>query len=191
MAKCRGPATTLCDHPATRHLRHRRGGDGLRAAMNQSKQEVVRDAGGRWREDAPWAMIGMSSPEWSRYMREELSVEEDVQESTAPWSSGWSSGSRACPTAPGGRRGRQDAAPRWPLALASSANRQIIDFALDAASLAGDFAPRSPPRRWSAASPPPTCTSRRPGGSRSWLIAASRSRIRATACARPRPPAWR
>ena len=28
---------------------------------------------------------------------------------------------------------------RWPLALASSANREIIDFALDAAGLAGDF----------------------------------------------------
>src|ERR1700751_105671 len=30
---------------------------------NQSKREVVRERGGHWREDAPTAMIGMSSPE--------------------------------------------------------------------------------------------------------------------------------
>ena len=35
---------------------------------NQAKEELVREAGGRWREDAPRAMMGMSSTEWSAYM---------------------------------------------------------------------------------------------------------------------------
>ena len=41
---------------------------------NCAKQEVVEASGGHWREDAPKAMIGMSSPEWSAYIRDELGV---------------------------------------------------------------------------------------------------------------------
>jgi HAD superfamily hydrolase (TIGR01509 family) len=75
---------------------------------NQSKQEVVRETGGHWREDAPHAMMGMSS-------REHL------------------------PLLPGAVDLVHTLQRRWPLAVASSANREIIDFALDAAGLAGDF----------------------------------------------------
>jgi beta-phosphoglucomutase-like phosphatase (HAD superfamily) len=39
---------------------------------NGAKEEVVLATGGHWREDAPKAMIGMSSPEWSRYMHDQL-----------------------------------------------------------------------------------------------------------------------
>src|SRR5450759_4488012 len=42
---------------------------------NAAKEAFVRDAGGRWREDAPRAMMGMSSPEWSAYIREQLGVD--------------------------------------------------------------------------------------------------------------------
>src|SRR5947209_928655 len=34
---------------------------------NEAKHELVQQAGGRWREDAPQAMMGMSAPEWSAY----------------------------------------------------------------------------------------------------------------------------
>ena len=34
----------------------------------------MRSTGGRWREDAPHAMMGMSSPEWAAYLRDELGV---------------------------------------------------------------------------------------------------------------------
>jgi beta-phosphoglucomutase-like phosphatase (HAD superfamily) len=41
---------------------------------NVAKEAVTRDAGGRWREEAQREMMGMSAPEWSRYMRDELRV---------------------------------------------------------------------------------------------------------------------
>jgi HAD superfamily hydrolase (TIGR01509 family) len=107
---------------------------------NQSKQELVRDAGGRWREDAPQAMMGMSSPEWSRYMRDELGVPEDAQEINRAVVERMEQHLREhLPLLPGAVEVVRTLHRRWPLALASSANREIIDFALDAAGLAGDF----------------------------------------------------
>src|SRR5437588_13120498 len=47
---------------------------------NQAKEAFVRATGGRWREDAPRAMMGMSSPEWSAYLRDELGVNRDLDE---------------------------------------------------------------------------------------------------------------
>ena len=40
----------------------------------QSKEAFVRATGGRWRDDAPRDMLGMSSTEWSRYMHDALDV---------------------------------------------------------------------------------------------------------------------
>ena len=37
---------------------------------NEAKHALVRDAGGRWRDDAPRAMMGMSSPEWAAYLHD-------------------------------------------------------------------------------------------------------------------------
>ena len=47
---------------------------------NRAKEEYVRAMGGHWREDAPEAMIGMSSPEWSAYIRDELEVDRPTTE---------------------------------------------------------------------------------------------------------------
>ena len=41
---------------------------------NRAKEALVHDAGGTWREEAPHDMMGMSSPEWSVYMHDELGV---------------------------------------------------------------------------------------------------------------------
>jgi HAD superfamily hydrolase (TIGR01509 family) len=107
---------------------------------NQSKREVIRDAGGHWREDAPQAMMGMSSPEWSRYMRDELGVDLDVQEINRAVVDRMQQHLREhLPLLPGAVETVHALHRRWPLALASSANREIIDFALDAAGIAGDF----------------------------------------------------
>jgi HAD superfamily hydrolase (TIGR01509 family) len=107
---------------------------------NQSKQEVVRDAGGHWRDDAPRAMMGMSSPEWSRYMHDELGIDEDVHEINRAVVERMEQHLREhLPLLPGAVEVVRTLHLRWPLALASSANREIIDFALDAAGLAGDF----------------------------------------------------
>jgi beta-phosphoglucomutase-like phosphatase (HAD superfamily) len=41
----------------------------------EARRDLVRSRGGRWLPDAQTAMMGMSSPEWSRYMRDELGVD--------------------------------------------------------------------------------------------------------------------
>src|SRR3712207_6625421 len=41
---------------------------------NAAKEQLVRETGGRWREAAPRRMMGMSAPEWSAYLRDELGV---------------------------------------------------------------------------------------------------------------------
>lgn len=46
---------------------------------NEAKEAFVREAGGRWREDAPAVMMGMSSPEWSAYLHDELGVPMDAE----------------------------------------------------------------------------------------------------------------
>jgi HAD superfamily hydrolase (TIGR01509 family) len=107
---------------------------------DQVRQELVRDGGGRWRADAQAAMMGMSSPEWSRYMAEELGLpmtpaaisEETVDRVIARYA-------RELPLVDGAVEVVQALARRWPLALASSANRPVIDFVLDRSGLAASF----------------------------------------------------
>lgn len=107
---------------------------------NQSKQELVREAGGRWREDAPRAMMGMSSREWSVYMRDELAVDMDAADINRAVVDRMEQHYREhLPLLPGAVDVVRTLHRRWPLALASSANRELIDFALDAAALAGEF----------------------------------------------------
>ena len=41
---------------------------------DEVRQGLVRERGGRWTPRAHVAMMGMSSPEWSRYMAEQLGL---------------------------------------------------------------------------------------------------------------------
>ena len=47
---------------------------------NRAKEQLTRCSGGCWHEDAPIVMLGMSSPEWARYLYDELAVPLDPQE---------------------------------------------------------------------------------------------------------------
>jgi beta-phosphoglucomutase-like phosphatase (HAD superfamily) len=38
------------------------------------REQLVRERNGRWHDGAQAAMMGMSSPEWSRYMHDELGL---------------------------------------------------------------------------------------------------------------------
>ncbi len=104
------------------------------------RQELVRERGGRWSADAQAAMMGMSSPEWSRYMAEELGLpmtpatisEETVERVIARYA-------RELPLVDGAVEVVEALAGRWPLGLASSANRPVIDFVLDRSGMAGCF----------------------------------------------------
>ena len=39
-----------------------------------AKREVVERTGGHWRAEATRTMMGMSAPEWSRYLHDQLDV---------------------------------------------------------------------------------------------------------------------
>ena len=44
------------------------------------REQLVRERNGRWHDGAQAAMMGMSSPEWSRYMHDELGLPESPAE---------------------------------------------------------------------------------------------------------------
>jgi HAD superfamily hydrolase (TIGR01509 family) len=108
---------------------------------NEAKAQLVRMAGGRWRDDAATAMMGMSSPEWSAYMRDELGVPRDAaainSEVVGLMEQGYA---RELPLLPGAREAVAALAQHWPLGLASSSNREIIDLVLELAGFDGAFA---------------------------------------------------
>ncbi|HEY3727700.1 MAG TPA: HAD family phosphatase [Solirubrobacteraceae bacterium] len=107
---------------------------------NQAKEAVVREAGGRWRDDAPRAMMGMSSPEWSSYMRDSLGVDRDPEAiNLAVVGRIERLYRRSLPLLPGAVDAVRALETRWPLGLASSSNREIIDLVLEISGLADAF----------------------------------------------------
>ena len=104
------------------------------------REQLVTERGGRWVPEAQAVMMGMSSPEWSRYLAEELSVpmtpeainREVVERISARYAA-------ALPLHDGAVEVVQALAERWPLGLASSSNRPVIDLVLELAGLAGCF----------------------------------------------------
>jgi HAD superfamily hydrolase (TIGR01509 family) len=104
------------------------------------REDLVRERGGRWHGDAQADMMGMSSPEWSRYMRERLGLEQPPEEISAEVVRRMEARYRErLPLLPGAHDAVERLAARWPLALASSSNRPLIDLALEIGRLAGFF----------------------------------------------------
>jgi HAD superfamily hydrolase (TIGR01509 family) len=107
---------------------------------DDARRELARETGGTWREDAQRAMMGMSSAEWSRYMHEELGVPLSAKEISARVVERVENLYRErLPLIRGAREAVVSLAAHWPLAIASSANRSIIDLVLELAGLAGCF----------------------------------------------------
>src|SRR4051812_40733466 len=101
---------------------------------NEAKRALVGDAGGTWRDDAPLVMMGMSSPEWSAYLRDELGVAMAVEQISREVVRRMEDGYRErLPLLPGAEDAVRALAARWPLGLASSSNREIIDLVLELA----------------------------------------------------------
>lgn len=107
---------------------------------DEARRQFVVERGGRWHDRAQREMMGMSSPEWSRYVHDELGVdlpplrisEEVVRRLEALYRD-------HLPLMPGAREAVERLAARWPLALASSSNRELIDLVLGISELASHF----------------------------------------------------
>jgi HAD superfamily hydrolase (TIGR01509 family) len=99
---------------------------------NEAKEALVREAGGTWREEAPRVMMGMSSPEWSAYLRDDLGVQRDLDaindDVVRRMHESYEDG---LPLLPGALDAVRALAAQRPLGLASSSNREIIDVFLE------------------------------------------------------------
>jgi HAD superfamily hydrolase (TIGR01509 family) len=85
-------------------------------------------------------MMGMSSPEWSRYMHDVIGLPESPEEINAEVVRRLERRYREhLPVIPGAREAVERLAERWPLALASSSNRELIDLALPLMGIADRF----------------------------------------------------
>jgi HAD superfamily hydrolase (TIGR01509 family) len=107
---------------------------------NEAKAALVRESGGHWREEAPTVMMGMSSPEWAAYLRDELGVPMDVDAISRDVVRRMQEGyGHELPLLPGAGEAVRSLGGRWPLGLASSSNREIIDRVLELAGFADSF----------------------------------------------------
>ncbi|HEX2358388.1 MAG TPA: HAD family phosphatase [Solirubrobacterales bacterium] len=108
---------------------------------DEVRREYVPEHGGRWREEATRAMMGMSSLEWSRYLAEELGVHVPLERISREVATRVAERYRErLPLLPGAREAVERTAARWPLALATSSNRGVIDLVLEVSGLGPFFA---------------------------------------------------
>jgi HAD superfamily hydrolase (TIGR01509 family) len=107
---------------------------------DEVRESLARERGGRWTDKAQADMMGMSSTEWSRYMHEVVGVpdppeeinREVVQRMLERYGEG-------LPLIDGAVEAVERLAACWPLGLASSSNRELIERALEVSGLAGWF----------------------------------------------------
>ena len=108
------------------------------AAWRDAKRDLVEEWGGVWKDEASRAMLGMSAPEWSVYMRDELKVDRDETEIDADVVRRLLAGyEERLPLLDGAREAVERLAARWPLGLASSSNLEVIEVVMES----GGFAP--------------------------------------------------
>jgi HAD superfamily hydrolase (TIGR01509 family) len=107
---------------------------------DEVREAVTRERGGRWHERAQADMMGMSSTEWSRYMHDELGLAEPPEELNRLVVERMQERYRErLPLVDGAVDAVRRIAARWPLGLASSSNRELIDLALELMGVADLF----------------------------------------------------
>jgi HAD superfamily hydrolase (TIGR01509 family) len=104
------------------------------------RKRYVREHGGRYDDEVQRAMMGMSAPEWSRYLHEEAGVWEEPEAiNRAVVERMLEAYRRDLPLLPGAEEAVRQAAAAFPLGLASSSNREVFEAALKLAGLADCF----------------------------------------------------
>jgi len=107
---------------------------------DEVREGLAYERGGRWHEGAQADMMGMSSREWSAYMHERIGLSEPPEEINAEVVRRMLERyRRELPLIPGAVEAVERLAARWPLGLASSSNRELIDAALEVAGLSRYF----------------------------------------------------
>jgi len=107
---------------------------------DRERRAYVDANGGTWTDGATRTMQGMSSAEWSAYMRDELGAAGEPEAiSAAVAALVVAEVERELPLLPGAIRAINALAHSFPLALASSANREVIDAVLDGAGITERF----------------------------------------------------
>jgi HAD superfamily hydrolase (TIGR01509 family) len=104
------------------------------------REALAHERGGRWHPGAQRDMMGMSSPEWSRYMHETIGLAESpdeinrivVERMVERYAEG-------PPWIDGAVQAVRRAAGAFTLGLASSSNRELIDLVLEAGGIAQLF----------------------------------------------------
>jgi HAD superfamily hydrolase (TIGR01509 family) len=104
------------------------------------RRKFVADHGGRWPDDAQDRMMGMSTAEWSAYISEDFGVRLPprqvadlvIEAMTAEYET-------HLPLLPGAVDAVRALSAHWPLAVASSAPKSLIEAVLDASSLREAF----------------------------------------------------
>jgi HAD superfamily hydrolase (TIGR01509 family) len=99
---------------------------------DEAREQLAQERGGRWHPQAQRDMMGMSSTEWSRYMHERIGLPEPPEEINREVVERLVAIYREhLPAIAGAGEAVQRVAARWPLGLASSSNRELIDLALE------------------------------------------------------------
>jgi HAD superfamily hydrolase (TIGR01509 family) len=105
-----------------------------------ARRAVVADAGRPFPDAATTTMQGMSAPEWEAYLHDELGVADPPEQIGRAVVDAMAQGYREdLPLLPGATDVVTRLARVYPLAIASSANRELIDLVLDIAGLHDHF----------------------------------------------------
>jgi HAD superfamily hydrolase (TIGR01509 family) len=144
------------------------------AVWDDVRREFTEGNGGRWHENAQRDMMGMSSLEWSTYVRDRLGVAMEPERISAAVADRVADVYRErLPLLPSARESVKALAAEWPLGLASSSNRHVIDLVLDLAGMADAFRATVSSEEVAAGKPAPDV----------YLEAAKRLGVTATDCA--------
>jgi len=107
---------------------------------DEAREQLANERGGRWHPEAQRDMMGMSSPEWSRYMHETIGLPEPPEEINREVVERLAAIYRDhLPVIAGAREAVERIAARWPLAVASSSNRELIELVLELLGVAHLF----------------------------------------------------
>ncbi|ROT34002.1 HAD family hydrolase [Micromonospora sp. HM5-17] len=104
------------------------------------RRRYVDARGGRWQADTQHRLMGMSTGEWSRYLHDELGVPEPPERIAADVIGEMADEyARQLPLIDTAAEVVRRLARRWPLGLASSSPRRLIEVALEATALTDVF----------------------------------------------------